>query len=85
MLGDLRVASFEQVYREAISMICQQVNSPSLASIEFGKGWGALSATIRNNGWAQGVDVLTVSSSYMSRSEILMELRLLADLVIESA
>lgn len=85
MSGDLRVASFEQVYRDAIHMICQQANSPSLASIEFGKGWGALSATIRNNGWAQGVDVLTISSCYMSRAEILMELRLLADLVIESA
>ena len=84
MSSDLKVASFEMVYRDAIRMICEGAGAPSLASIEFGKGWGALSATIRNNGWANGVDVLTVSNCYMSRAEILMELRLLADLVIEA-
>jgi hypothetical protein len=77
------VASFEQVYSEAIREICQSASSPSLAMMEYGKGWQALSATIRQNGWPQGVDVLCVSKSFLSRSEILLELRLLADVVVE--
>ena len=80
----LQVASFEMVYAEAIRVICQQSSAPSIASIEFGKGWGALATTIRMNGWPQGVDVLTVSKSFMGRSEVVMELRLLADLVLEA-
>lgn len=80
----LNVASFEMVYADVISTICQQSSVPSISSIDFGKGWGALSTTIRMNGWPQRVDVLTVSKSFMGRPEILMELRLLADLVLES-
>ena len=84
MRQGMRVANFEQVYLEAIRMICEQASSPSLASVEYGKGWSALGATIRSNGWPDGVDVLTVSKSYMGRPEVLMELRFLADLVIEA-
>lgn len=77
------VVSFEQVYSDAIREICQSASSPSLGMMEYGKGWQALSATIRQNGWPQGVDVLCVSKSFLSRSEILLELRLLADVVVE--
>ena len=80
----LNVASFEMVYADAVTLICQQSKVPSISSIDFGKGWGALSTTIRMNGWPSQVDVLTVSKSFMSRPEVLMELRLLADLVLES-
>jgi hypothetical protein len=79
----LNTANFEMVYRELIATLCAQASAPSIGSIEFGKGWGALAASIRSNGWPAGVNVLHVSSSYMSRGEILMELRLMADIVIE--
>ncbi len=81
--SNANVVSFEQVYADAIREICQSASSPSLGMMEYGKGWQALSATIRQNGWPQGVDVLCVSKSFLSRSEVLMELRLLADVVVE--
>lgn len=80
----LNIASFEMVYADVIRTICQQSSAPSISSIEYGKGWGALATTIRMNGWPQGIDVLTISKSFMGRSEIVMELRLLADLVLEA-
>ena len=77
------VATFEAVYADGIRQICEQGNAPALSMIEFGKGWNALAATIRNHGWPQGVDVLCLSKSFASRPDIMMELRLLADVVIE--
>lgn len=74
--------SFEQVYGEVIRQICEHANTPSLSMIEYGKGWGALATAIRQNGWPRGVDVLCVSQAFLSRPEVLMELRLLADVVI---
>jgi hypothetical protein len=50
---------------------------------EYGKGWAAVASMVRQNGWPQNVDVLTISKSFLGRPEILMELRLLADVVIE--
>lgn len=79
----LNIASFEMVYADVIRAVCEQASAPSISSIEYGKGWGALATTIRMNGWPQGVDVLTISKSFMGRSEVVMELRLLADLVVE--
>lgn len=81
--SNANVVSFEQIYADAIREICQSSSAPSLGMMEYGKGWQALSATIRQNGWPQGVDVLCVSKSFLSRSEVLMELRLLADVVVE--
>ena len=78
-----KVASFEQVYAQAIQSICSSSNVPSLGMVEYGKGWSALAATVRQNGWPANVDVLCVSKSFLSRFEILLELRSLADVVIE--
>ena len=78
-----KVASFEQVYAQAIRSICSSSNVPSLGMIEYGKGWSVLAATVRQNGWPANVDVLCVSKSFLSRFEVLLELRSLADVVIE--
>jgi len=83
MNGKVRVATFEQVYAEAIREICAQCAVPSISMVDYNKGWQALASVIRQNGWPQDVDALNVSKSFMSRSEILLELRLLADLVID--
>ena len=81
--NNAKVASFEQVYAQAIQGICSSANVPSLGMVEYGKGWSALAATVRQNGWPANVDVLCVSKSFLSRFEILLELRSLADVVIE--
>lgn len=78
-----RIASFEAVYGRQISNICTQNNVPSIALIDYSKGWSTLAANIRQLGWPQGVDVLCVSKSFAMRSEIVLELRLLADIVVE--
>lgn len=83
MNDKVRVATFEQVYAEAIREICTQSSVPSISMIDYNKGWQALASTIRQNGWPEGVDVLNVSKSFMGRSDIILELRLLADLVID--
>ncbi len=80
----LKVASFDQVYAEAVRVVCEQSSVPSIASIDFGKGWGSLSTLIRMGGWPDGIDVLVVSKGMMSRAEVMLELRLLADLVVEA-
>jgi len=81
--GKGRILSFEAVYGRQISAICTQNNVPSIALIEYSKGWSILAANIRQLGWPQGVDVLCVSKSFAMRSEIVLELRLLADVVVE--
>jgi hypothetical protein len=81
--GTAQVVPFETIYAEGIRQICEASQSPSLAMIEYGKGWAAVASMVRQNGWPQNVDVLTISKSFLGRPEILMELRLLADVVIE--
>ena len=78
-----QVVPFETIYAEGIRQICEASQSPSLAMIEYGKGWAAVASMVRQNGWPQNVDVMTISKSFLGRPEILMELRLLADVVIE--
>ena len=45
-----KVASFEQVYAQAIQSICSSSNVPSLGMVEYGKGWSALSHSSSNGG-----------------------------------
>lgn len=78
-----KVSTLEAAYGEAIEGICKASNAPSIALIEYGKGWAALATTIRQMGWPEDVDVLCVSKSFLSRSEVLFELRSHADVVIE--
>ena len=80
--NNARVASFEAVYGEAITGICSEARVPSLSSVAYGKGWGMLATHIRTSGWPPETDVLVVSK-YLSKGEVLMELRLLADVIIE--
>lgn len=81
--GNGRIVSFEAVYGRQIANICAQNNVPSISLIEYSKGWSTLAANIRQLGWPQGVDVMCVSKSFAIRSEIMLELRLLADVVVE--
>lgn len=80
----LNVRSFEAQYSELISRICTAQKVPTLSLVEYGKGWGLLAAGIRDMGWDNSIDVLTVSKSFLGKPELVMELRLLADLVIEA-
>jgi len=73
--------TFETVYCGLIQSICEQANVPSLSLIEYGKGWAALATAVRQNGWPRGVDVLQISTSYLNQPALMMELRLLADIV----
>jgi hypothetical protein len=81
--GKGRIVSFEIVYGRQIANICTQNNVPSISLIEYSKGWSTLAANIRQLGWPQGVDVLCISKSFAMRSEVILELRLLADVVVE--
>lgn len=77
----LRVASFESVYGDILGQIAQQAQRPTVALVDFGKGWGLLGAAIRDKGWPEGVDVIQVSP-HTIRQEFMLELSLLADIVI---
>jgi hypothetical protein len=84
MNSSLRIRSFETVYAEMMSEVCAQAGAASVPSVDFRKGWAALGATIRYVGWPIDVEVITVSKSFLHIPEVVMELRLLADLVVEA-
>jgi len=80
----LTVIGFEEVYGPHIVEICNSAQVPSISMIDYGKGWSYLASVIRDCGWPEGVDVLCISKSFLSRPEVLLELRLQADIVIEN-
>lgn len=81
---NLKVGSFETIYAHMIAEIVSQAQVPSLAMIDYAKGWSLLGAGIRQAGWPEEYDVICVSKSYLSRPEMILELRLMADIVIEN-
>ena len=80
----LTITGFEEVYGPHIVEICNSAKVPSISMIDYAKGWSYLASTIRDSGWPKGVDVLCISKSFLSRPEVLLELRLQADIVIEN-
>ena len=78
---NLVVSSFEEMYRNEIQGVCKAANVKSLSLVEYGKGWGALAAAVRDKGWPKGVDV--IATRHNTRYEILAVLAELADIVIE--